>query len=104
MPRKTAQEKAAQEQAAQEQVAEEPVEQAAPRKTTKRKTQTAPREKKLRITLVKSPIGKQTRQKLTVKALGFNRVNETRVHPNNPSVRGMIFKVNHLLMVEEVEE
>jgi len=61
-------------------------------------------DKKLRVTLVKSPIGNQTRQKLTVKALGLNHVNQTIVHPDNPSVRGMIFKVSHLLKVEEIQE
>jgi len=61
-------------------------------------------ENKLRVTLVKSPIGNQTRHKLTVKALGLNHVNETIVHPDNPSVRGMIFKVNHLVKVEEISE
>jgi large subunit ribosomal protein L30 len=61
-------------------------------------------EKKLRVTLVKSPISQQIRQKLTVKALGLNHVNETIVHPDNPSVRGMIFKISHLVRVEEVNE
>ncbi len=61
-------------------------------------------EKKLRVTLVKSPIGNQTRQRLTVKALGLSHVNKTIVHPDNPSVRGMIFKVSHLVKVEEVTE
>jgi len=61
-------------------------------------------ERKLRVTLVKSPISQQNRQKLTVKALGLNHVNETIVHPDNPSVRGMIFKISHLLRVEEVNE
>ena len=61
-------------------------------------------ETKLRVTLVKSPIGNQQRQKLTVKALGFQHLNESIVHPDNPSVRGMIYKVRHLVRVEEVEE
>ncbi len=61
-------------------------------------------EKKLRITLVKSPIGNQQRQKLTVKALGFQHLNESIVHPDNPSIRGMIYKVRHLVRVEEVQE
>ncbi len=61
-------------------------------------------EKKLRITLVKSPIGNQQRQKLTVKALGFQHLHESIVHPDNPSIRGMIYKVRHLIRVEEVEE
>ena len=62
------------------------------------------KEPKLRVTLVKSPIGNQQRQKLTVKALGFQRLNESIVHPDNPSIRGMIYKVRHLVRVEEVQE
>ncbi len=61
-------------------------------------------EKKLRVTLVKSPIGNQIRQKLTVKALGLTKMHQTIVHPDNPSVRGMIFKVSHLVEVEEITE
>ncbi len=61
-------------------------------------------EKQLRVTLIKSPIGNQQRQKLTVKALGFQHLNESIVHPDNPSVRGMIYKVRHLVRVEEVQE
>lgn len=61
-------------------------------------------EKKLRVTLVKSPIGSQTRQKLTVKALGLTKLHATITHPDNPSIRGMIFKVSHLVKVEEVTE
>jgi large subunit ribosomal protein L30 len=61
-------------------------------------------EKKLRVTLVKSPIGNQTRQRLTVKALGFKHIRQVITHPDNPSVRGMIFKVSHLVQVEEVTE
>jgi len=61
-------------------------------------------EKKLRVTLVKSPIGNQTRQKLTVKALGLTKMHQTIVHPDNLSVRGMIFKVSHLVEVEEITE
>jgi len=61
-------------------------------------------DKKLRVTLVKSPIGNQNRQRLTVKALGLNHINQTLVHPDNASVRGMIFKVSHLVKVEEVSE
>ncbi|MCE7949018.1 MAG: 50S ribosomal protein L30 [Chloroflexi bacterium CFX4] len=59
--------------------------------------------KKLRVTLVKSPIGAQERHKLTVKALGLKRMHMTIEHPDNPSVRGMITQVAHLLKVEEVQ-
>ncbi len=61
-------------------------------------------EKKLKVTLVKSPIGNQIRHKRTVKALGLKHVNATIIHPDNLSVRGMIFSVKHLVKVEEIEE
>jgi large subunit ribosomal protein L30 len=69
-----------------------------------RKKVEAAKPKKLRVTLVKSAIGNPWPQKRTVKALGFRRLNQTVIHPDNPSVRGMIFKVSHLVRVEEVEE
>jgi len=62
------------------------------------------KEKKLRVTLVKSPIGNQQNHKRTVKALGLKHMHMTITHPDNPSVRGMITKVIHLVKVEEVEE
>jgi large subunit ribosomal protein L30 len=59
-------------------------------------------EKKLRITLVKSVIGYSRRQKDTVKALGLRRVNQSVVQDDNPVIRGMVEKVNHLIEVEEL--
>jgi len=56
---------------------------------------------KLRITLVKSGIGYAERQKKTLKALGFHRLNQSVVHDDTRSIRGMIGKVQHLLKVEE---
>jgi len=57
--------------------------------------------KKIRVTLVKSPIGYNKRQKATVKALGLRRINHTVEHTDNPALRGMLFKVSHLVKVEE---
>ncbi len=57
--------------------------------------------KKLKITLVKSAIGYSERHKATVKALGLRKLNQTVVLPDNPSVRGMLYKVNHLVTIEE---
>ncbi|HAJ79390.1 MAG TPA: 50S ribosomal protein L30 [Fibrobacteres bacterium] len=59
-------------------------------------------EKKLRITQVKSGIGKLKRQKLTLKALGITKMGHSAVQNDTPSVRGMILAVNHLVNVEEV--
>lgn len=61
------------------------------------------KEKRVRVTLVKSPIGYTQRQKDTVRALGLHRMHETVEHIESPAVLGMIAKVVHLLEVEEVE-
>ncbi len=60
-------------------------------------------DKKLRVTLVRSPIGYNKRQKATVKALGLGRMNSTVVHDDTPPIRGMIHKIIHLVKVEEIE-
>jgi large subunit ribosomal protein L30 len=57
--------------------------------------------KKLRVTLVRSPIGYPEPQKQTVRALGLHRMHQTREHADTPAVRGMITKVIHLVRVEE---
>ena len=58
---------------------------------------------KLRITLIKSPIGYNQRQKGTARALGLGRLNSTVEHDDVPVIRGMISKISHLVKVEEVE-
>ena len=60
--------------------------------------------KRLRITQVKSGIGYHYTQKETLRSLGFRRLNQTVEHPDNPTVRGMVRKVSHLLRVEEVTD
>lgn len=55
---------------------------------------------KVKITLVKSPIDKTKRQKDTLVALGFRKVNQTVEHTNNPQLEGMLRVVNHLVQVE----
>ncbi len=59
-------------------------------------------EKKLRITLVKSPIGAVPKNKKTVEALGLRKINKTVEMPDNEAVRGMIRQVRHLVEVEEI--
>lgn len=56
----------------------------------------------LKITLVKSTIGALDDQQATVKALGLKKTNSSVVQPDNAAIRGMIFKVKHLVKVEEV--
>ena len=57
---------------------------------------------KLKITLVKSPIGAIPKQRATVEALGLKKVNKTVEMPDNAAVRGMIQRVRHLVKVEEI--
>ena len=57
---------------------------------------------KLRITLVKSPIACQPRQKKTVEALGLRKLNHYVELEDSPATRGAINKVAHLLKVEEL--
>jgi large subunit ribosomal protein L30 len=61
------------------------------------------KEKQLRITLVKSPIGYNKNQKATVQALGLRRMNASVILADTPPIRGMINKVSHLVEVEEIE-
>jgi large subunit ribosomal protein L30 len=65
----------------------------------------AKKEKKparLRITLVRSPIGYPKRQKATVQALGLRRMHQTVEHDDVPEIRGMVNKIIHMVQVEEV--
>lgn len=57
---------------------------------------------KLKVTLVKSPIGAVPKHRATVEALGLKKVNKTVELPDNESVRGMLWHVKHLVKVEEV--
>ena len=57
---------------------------------------------KLKITLVRSPIGFHWRQRRTVTALGLRRINQSVIQPANLQILGMIRKIPHLLKVEEL--
>ncbi len=59
-------------------------------------------EKKLKVTQVKSGIGCPADQKATIRALGLKRINDSVEQADSPAVRGMIFKVKHLVKVEEL--
>lgn len=56
----------------------------------------------LRITLVRSTIGRPSVQGRTVKALGLRKLNSVVVRPDNPSIRGMVNSISHLVKVEEL--
>ena len=57
---------------------------------------------KLKITLVKSPIGAIPKQRATVEARGLKKLHKTVEMPDNGAVRGMIQRVRHLVEVEEI--
>lgn len=59
--------------------------------------------KKLKITLTRSLIGYKKDQRATVRALGLGKIGTSVVQEDNPTVRGMVHKVEHLVKVEEVE-
>lgn len=61
-------------------------------------------ERKLRVTLVRSPIGRPQVQRRTVRALGLKRINHSVVHRETPEIVGMIKRVSHLVKVEPVRE
>ena len=58
--------------------------------------------KTLRITQVKSSIGYKKDQGATLRALGLGKIGKTVDQVDNESVRGMIFKIKHLVTVEEL--
>lgn len=58
--------------------------------------------KKIKITQVKSGIDRSERQKLTLKALGLNKMNASKEVEATPQILGMVKKVNHLIKVEEL--
>ncbi len=58
----------------------------------------------LKITYTKSTIGYSKDQKATVKSLGLRKLNQSVVHADTPAIRGMAFKVRHLVTVEEVND
>ena len=58
--------------------------------------------KQLNITLKKSIIGRNQRQRKTIEALGLKKIGQTVVHDDTPQIRGMIHKTDFMLDVEEV--
>ncbi|MEE4117199.1 MAG: 50S ribosomal protein L30 [Marinilabiliaceae bacterium] len=57
---------------------------------------------KIRVTQVRSKIGRPKRQKLTLEALGLKKMNQTVEHEATPQIIGMVNAVSHLVKVEEI--
>ncbi len=66
-------------------------------------TDTAQTPKTVRITWVKSAIGYSKKDKETMRALGLKRLHQTVEQVDTPTLRGMLLKVAHLVVVEEGE-
>ncbi len=62
----------------------------------------ANKKKSLRVTQVHSPIGHKEDQAKTLRALGLGKIGRTVEQVDNECVRGMLFKVKHLVEVEEI--
>ncbi len=58
--------------------------------------------KKLKITQIRSTIGRIEKQKQTIKALGIRKLYQSVMHKDTPQIRGMIEVVKHLVEVEEI--
>ena len=58
---------------------------------------------KLRITYVRSIIGRPEKHRRIVQALGLRRLNQTVEHQDNPAIRGMVRKVSHLVRMEVLD-
>ncbi len=58
---------------------------------------------KIKVTQVRSLIGRPANQRRIIEALGLKRNQSTVLHNDTPAIRGMVFKVRHLVNVEEVK-
>ena len=58
---------------------------------------------RLKVTQVRSAIGRKRNQRESLRSLGLKRINDVVVKEDRPEIRGMIFTVSHLVSVEEVE-
>ena len=59
-------------------------------------------QKQLKVTYFRSKIGYNKEQAKVLEALGFTKLNQTKVFPDNASIRGSLFHVRHLVKVEEI--
>jgi large subunit ribosomal protein L30 len=59
---------------------------------------------KLKITLRRSRIGSTPRQREVLQGLGLRKINSSVVRPDDAAIRGMVFKVSHLVTVQPVRE
>ncbi|NQV30476.1 MAG: 50S ribosomal protein L30 [Candidatus Marinimicrobia bacterium] len=56
----------------------------------------------IKVTQIKGLIGQKEKLRRTVEALGLKRIDHSVIHEDNPVIRGMVFKVKHLVIVEKI--
>ncbi len=56
----------------------------------------------IKVKKVRSAIKRTARQKKTLESLGLHKMNQERIHEDNPVIQGMIAKVDHLVTVEKI--
>lgn len=90
-------------QAAPKKAAKAPVQVEAPAKPMRaaKQKEAAPPKGVVKVTLRKSPLGYNKKQREVLRGLGLRRLHQSILRKDNPSIRGMIFKVKHLVEVEE---
>ncbi|HEY3267370.1 MAG TPA: 50S ribosomal protein L30 [Armatimonadota bacterium] len=59
---------------------------------------------RLKVTLIKSPIGYEKSQRATAEAMGLRKLHHSNILPDNGAVRGSIRKISHLVTVQSVED
>ena len=62
------------------------------------------KQSRIEITQVRSGIGRQSKHRRTLRALGIKRHQQSVVHNDTPAIRGMVNQISHLVSVKEVEE
>jgi large subunit ribosomal protein L30 len=60
--------------------------------------------KKLKVKQIKSAIGSKPKQRATLRALGLRKMNSERLHDDTAVIRGMIYRVSHMVEVTEINE
>ena len=68
------------------------------------KKKVAAKPTRIRITQMRSGVGKPGTQRATLRALGLKHHQDSVIQPDNPAIRGMVFQVKHLVQVQDLAE
>jgi len=59
---------------------------------------------RIKVTLIRSQIGKPPKHRKTLAAMGLKRLHQSKIFDNSPSIMGMVNQINHLLKIEECSD